>query len=97
MASKSQKKKLEKTAYHEAGHAVAAFLLRKRFSYVTIESGEDSLGHIILKRFRDSFQPDVDEISKIRRPLEKDIMISLAGNAADKISKMLTTVLKRPH
>ena len=36
---------LERVAYHEAGHAVAGFLLRRSFAYVTIESAADSLGH----------------------------------------------------
>ena len=40
------KRKLAATAYHEAGHTVAAVLLNEDFDYVTIESMDDSLGHI---------------------------------------------------
>jgi hypothetical protein len=39
---------LEDTAYHEAGHAVAAVAFRRPFHYVTIEPCEESLGHVML-------------------------------------------------
>lgn len=39
---------LRRTAYHEAGHAVAAFELRLQFRYVSIIPGDDgSLGHMM--------------------------------------------------
>ena len=86
MASKPLKmKKLEKVAYHEAGHAVAAFLMRRSFSYVTIKPDESSFGHIFYQKFRDSFNPDYVEDYKIRRPLEKAIITGLAGHVAEKI------------
>lgn len=34
------------TAIHEAGHAVAAIALGRRFKYVTLEPKGDSLGHV---------------------------------------------------
>ena len=37
---------LAATAYHEAGHAVAAILRGIRFDYVTITAEEDAKGHI---------------------------------------------------
>lgn len=36
----------EAIAYHEAGHAVMAYLKRRRFKVVTIEPDEDSGGHV---------------------------------------------------
>jgi hypothetical protein len=42
-------KRLEATAYHEAGHTVAAYTLRRNFSYVTINPNNDSLGHVALE------------------------------------------------
>ena len=86
MASKSSKqKRFEKPAYHEAGHVVAAYCVRRGFSYVSIEPGEDSLGHVVYQKFRDSFHPDYDEKIKIRPLLEKVIIIGLAGYVAEKI------------
>jgi hypothetical protein len=43
---KPERKDLERTAYHEAGHAVAAHLFRRRFRYVTVEPTESSSGHV---------------------------------------------------
>jgi len=39
-----ERKRLEATAYHEAGHAVAGYLLRRRFEYVTIVPEGDCEG-----------------------------------------------------
>ena len=79
-------KKLERIAYHEAGHAVAAFLVRRAFRYVTIKPGEDSLGHILFRKFSDSFRPDIEyDEHKLRPPLEKVIITGLAGHAAESI------------
>jgi hypothetical protein len=72
-------------AYHEAGHAVACHLLRRRFRYVTIEPGEDSLGHLLEARPPGSFQPDVDAGGRARMTAERLIMIRLAGEAAESL------------
>ena len=86
MASRSSKqKRLEKTAYHEAGHVVAAYCVGRGFRYVSIEPGENSLGRMMYQKFRDSFHPDYDENIKIRLPLEKVIITGLAGYVAEKI------------
>jgi ATP-dependent Zn protease len=47
------------TAYHEAGHAVAAYELRLPFRYVTIIPDEEkmTLGHIIYRGFGPDFHP----------------------------------------
>lgn len=39
-------KKLESTAHHEAGHAIACILTNQRFKVVTINPDTDSLGHL---------------------------------------------------
>ena len=80
-----KRKKVEKTAYHEAGHAVAAFYMKRSFRYVTIEPEEDSLGHIMYKKFRDSFNPEIDPDREIRKPLEKAIITAFAGPIAEQI------------
>ena len=37
---KKRPSRKEKTAYHEAGHAVMCYLLKKKFSYVTIKESD---------------------------------------------------------
>ncbi len=46
MSEGSAYAKREVLAYHEAGHAVAKYLLHRPFSYVTIESNERFEGHL---------------------------------------------------
>ena len=56
MATRAQKqKRIERTAYHEAGHVLLAYLLRKAFKYVTIEPDGDSLGYVLYYEFSESF------------------------------------------
>jgi hypothetical protein len=80
-----KRKKIEKTAYHEAGHAVAAFYMKSSFCYITIEPDEESLGHVMFKKYRDSFNPEIDSDRIIRKPLEKAIIIAFAGAIAEQI------------
>jgi len=80
---------IETIAYHEAGHAVAAFRLRRRFSYVTIEPDpggnyvgkverpDDALRELIL----DGACPKITP-GEIER-LDRDIMVELAGFVAE--------------
>jgi len=42
----SSRPELERTAYHEAAHAVVAWMLWRPFEYVTIIPEQDSLGHM---------------------------------------------------
>src|SRR5437016_2249213 len=76
---------LQRTAYHEAGHAVAASWLRVPFRYVTIVPDEQdgSLGHIRFTALSKDFGPDIESGSKVRRVLEPRIMVGLAGCAAE--------------
>ena len=73
-------------AYHEAGHAVAHFLLRVPFEYVTIEPGEDYDGRVsgpgVPRRLREAL--DLREnTSAMRRFAEKSIMCLMAGSEAE--------------
>lgn len=73
----------EQTAYHEAGHAVAAYVLRRRFSKVTIVEHEDSVGSMTLPpSYWSGFNPDVDQSRGSRARIEKEIMVLLAGEIA---------------
>jgi len=76
-------KELEITAYHEAGHAVMAIFHKRQFRFVTIDSKEKEgvAGFVRYEPFGIS-QP-VD--SRIRIKYERQIMITLAGPAAEYI------------
>lgn len=77
---------LEKTAYHEAGHAVVMYLLHPTDDVfkITLKSYGGALGHV---------QPNPREEmhSESRDKLVADIMVSLAGFGAEKIKYGNTT------
>ncbi len=77
--------KLERTAYHEAGHAVAAYDQRRRISRVSIipDSEEGTLGHCSYSQFWKGFDPELNYNSKTRPRIETLIICSLAGHAAE--------------
>ncbi|MFH1417681.1 MAG: helix-turn-helix transcriptional regulator [Planctomycetota bacterium] len=73
-----------RTALHEAGHAWAACVYRRRFKHVTIvpNSAEDSLGHILYEGFRESFDPENNTESPYDVDLiERVVTCSFAGGA----------------
>lgn len=76
---------LEATAYHEAGHAVAAYWLRRAFRHVTIapdlEGG--SLGHMLDRKLKGEWIPDA-EPERYRSRFEKMIIVSMAGAEAER-------------
>jgi ATP-dependent Zn protease len=69
--------KLERTAYHEAGHAVAAYSLRWKIIEVSIVPDPDSLGHVTRTPLKD-FHPDDDTRFSTLRKGEKEIILYLA-------------------
>jgi ATP-dependent Zn protease len=77
------KSRIKKTAYHEAGHAVAHCFLHLPFKYVTIEQGEDSLGNVTPFTHPKSFRPDLYDDWKTRKRIEHQIMTCFAGHAAE--------------
>jgi hypothetical protein len=75
----------EATAYHEAGHAVAAWRLRVRIGRkgVSIISSEDFFGTVHLRKgFRGD--PVVEMTAAMRVGLENQIITTLAGEAAQR-------------
>jgi hypothetical protein len=76
---------LECTAYHEAGHAAIAFVLRRAVKLVTIMPNAEAgtLGHVRKGDFSDSFRPDANKDPRTRSLVEREIIISLAGPAAE--------------
>ncbi len=83
-----ERKRLEVTAYHEAGHVVLAYLARRRVREVTIipDVAQGSLGHCKLWRHPSSFQPGVEasEPRALRR-IERAILVNVAGSVAEAI------------
>lgn len=75
-------KNLVATAHHEAGHAVAAFLLKRRLRSVTIvpNSKDGSLGSTNY-RFKSGEVRDLSYMS--RRHVEDHIIICFAGGIAE--------------
>ena len=87
----SERKRLEATTYHEAGHAVAAYLLKQPIRYVTVLPGEDgSLGHCAYAPPGEGFRPDVNVDMRTRARLEAMIMTAYAGAAAQVMSTTAT-------
>jgi ATP-dependent Zn protease len=78
-------KKLEATAYHEAGHVVAAFLLHRGFRTVTIIPKEDSLGHMLKTAPPRNLHPDYQTDARAEIWLRREITICLAGPVAEKL------------
>jgi ATP-dependent Zn protease len=63
----------ERTAFHEAGHAVAAHVLRRKIEFVTIAKGEGRAGLARLS--------DIRPNQWTRR--ERDIVVAFAGPFAE--------------
>lgn len=88
MAPRKRISKKRLTAFHEAGHAFAGwFLKRGRLEYVTVESNEDSYGHVLWLDLKKKFEPDVESDSRTSNHLNKIIKVSIAGDLAEKILK----------
>ena len=86
MASKAEQERnlLERVAYHEAGHAVAAIRFKRSFRHATIVPKGDGLGHVLYAKFHESFRPDVEINRRVEDSLEKCILIAMSGMAAEK-------------
>jgi len=77
--------KRERTAYHEAAHAVVAFYcnLVPKTRHVTIVPDEDTAGHH--KSYKTpSFHPGIDVSPRAQVRVQEEIQVCLAGNIAVK-------------
>jgi len=81
MKGPDEERRLRIAAYHEAGHAVACYLLHKRFKYVTIRPQEEKLGEIIYPKKISKPIPSEREL----RVIEREYMVFLAGPLAEGI------------
>ena len=78
----------ERTAYHEAGHAIAACALRRRLAKVVsiIPDHQDrSLGRCHFGSMG-KFRPDVDVGRRTQKKLDREMVIDLAGIEAEKLA-----------
>jgi hypothetical protein len=74
-------KRLIETAYHEAGHAVAAVYAKRPFAYVTIVQEADSLGHLLPKPWA-NFRPDCVTDLRTNHRIEQTVRSLLAAGVA---------------
>ena len=73
---------IEAVAYHEAGHAVAAYALCVAFRRVTIIQDEEAQGHVFFGSWLTQRDVDVSLDRWKERQIEKHSLVSLAGQAA---------------
>jgi ATP-dependent Zn protease len=72
-------------AYHEAGHAVACIKLRVRVRKATIIPVDaDVLGHVSHANVYGGVRLDIETSDRARLRAERDILIALAGDAAER-------------
>jgi hypothetical protein len=83
--SKKEQEKLKKVAYHEAGHAVAAFAMFRRFKKVSIIPipEEGTLGRLSGCQWASKLNPEFDDGARLRHKVEAEIILSLAGCVAE--------------
>jgi hypothetical protein len=68
------------TAHHEAGHAVASILwFHRAFKRVSVVEDDDSWGHVEQPLPGTWFRPDIEVDGRVRRRIEKEVMILWAG------------------
>lgn len=83
MTSKSK----VKSAYHEAGHAVANLYLKLPFRKVTISGNKDYLGAVICDRLSKAFakRVELEDLTPVHFDrIEREIVALLAGHEAER-------------
>jgi len=67
-------------AFHEAGHAVMAFILGRQIRRATIRQMRGLSGHVEFERAASGVS---EAMEHYRRPIEADVLVLLAGRAAE--------------
>lgn len=80
----AMKRNLAPTAFHEAGHAVMAIVLRKPWRAVSIEPDEDAFGRTYMAKLGKRFKPDIEVNTRTRNMIEREVMMFLAGPEAER-------------
>lgn len=86
MAKKNILTKLERAAYHEAGHAVASYLVHRRLACISIIPNpvDHTLGHCEYRNLA-TFKPYAPVSSRLRVQVEKLIIVLLAGAISERL------------
>ncbi len=86
MKNETSLTKLERAAYHEAGHAVASYLVHRRLACISIIPNpiDHTLGHCEYRNLAD-FKSDAPINSRLRAQIEKLIIVLLAGAIAERL------------
>jgi hypothetical protein len=80
---KPRQSRLQATAYHEAGHAVAAYLRNRRFTSVSIVAEHETLGQCVFGNQPGVIELDAESYRRTRDRIETLIMVALAGVLAE--------------
>lgn len=75
--------KKTKLAYHEAGHVVAAYLMRKKITYVTIKPEKEPLYDSFIRMGHVGYAETLNVTEYAS--LESEIIFNLAGGVAEEI------------
>ena len=80
----AKSKVLRSTAFHEAGHAFAAWMLGIKFISVTIKPGpHGSLGHIKFGPYPKWFNPSIDSSDRAQALAHRHIVALMAAQIAE--------------
>jgi hypothetical protein len=76
---------IQRTAYHEAGHAVMSVYLRRSFRLVSVipDKDDESIGRVLYHKLSNINYEDIDD--KAERQIQRLIMCAMAGPAAENI------------
>jgi hypothetical protein len=77
--------RIERTAYHEAGHAVAAYVRHLRFTSISIIPDRGTLGRCEFSETGVVIDPESGTQLRARRRIETLIIVSLAGVIAESL------------
>lgn len=85
---KKHSRTLKLLAFHEAGHAVACYILKKKFSFVSIipDKQDNTLGKVSYKTLppQKSLQDvEFNRDCRTTKAIERAVIISLAGGIAE--------------
>jgi len=82
----SQDISLERVSYHEAGHAVASYLVGVKFSHVTIVPEKNRLGYLKNSKTEQKRAMFLsDKYQKLNDYTRKRILICVAGSVAENL------------
>ncbi|MBE9565441.1 MAG: hypothetical protein IMF16_01680 [Proteobacteria bacterium] len=82
--NKDSQQDLRALSFHEAGHAVMAYLKRQSFLGVSIERDSDSEGHVMFRPLPPGWEYDLDD-RNVRRRARARAACSLAGPHAEAV------------